>query len=109
MPLVTTIIQVLNTPTDELDQVATNDKHMLQKSYYGFLATIVTNDVQDVLKNQGKVFIFYIYFFFRLFQEDLILTIKLELFWKWKYTRSLVIIQFVKLKLLLLKWNHPPP
>lgn len=52
IPLVTTIFQVLNTPTDALDQVATNEKRMLQKSYYGFLATIVTNDVQDVLKNQ---------------------------------------------------------
>ena len=55
IPLVTTIFQVLNTPTDALDQVATNEKRMLQKSYYGFLATIVTNDVQDILKNQGEI------------------------------------------------------
>ena len=53
MPLVTTIFQVLNSPTDALDQVAASEKKMLQKSYYGFLATIVTNDVQDILKNQG--------------------------------------------------------
>ncbi|XP_052084396.1 exportin-T-like isoform X3 [Mytilus californianus] len=52
MPLVSTIYQVLTTPTDELDQVTANDKKMLQRSYYLFICTIVCNDVLDVLKNQ---------------------------------------------------------
>ncbi|XP_071156256.1 exportin-T-like isoform X1 [Mytilus edulis] len=52
MPLVSTIYQVLTTPTDELDQVTANDKKMLQRSYYLFICTIVANDVLDVLKNQ---------------------------------------------------------
>lgn len=55
VPLVSTIFQVLTQPTDSLDQVAISDKHMLQKSYYQFLSTIVTNDVLDVLKNQEPV------------------------------------------------------
>lgn len=54
MPLVSTIYQVLTAPTDELDQVTANDKKMLQRSYYLFICTIVSNDVLDVLKNQGK-------------------------------------------------------
>ena len=55
MPLVSTIYQVLSTPSDELDQVTANDKKMLQRSYYLFICTIVSNDVLDVLKNQGKL------------------------------------------------------
>lgn len=54
MPVVSTIFQVLALPTDDLDQVAVADKQSLQKSYYQFISTIVTNDVLDVLRNQGK-------------------------------------------------------
>lgn len=52
MPVVSTVFQVLNEPTDNLDQVAVEDKRTLQKGYYQFISTIVTNDVLDVLKNQ---------------------------------------------------------
>ena len=54
MPLVSTIFSVLNQPSDSSDQDAKNDRRSLQKSYYQFLATIVTSNVLDVLKNQGK-------------------------------------------------------
>lgn len=53
MPLVGTIYQVLNSPSDALDPNAADDKKMLQRSYFLFLSTIVTNDATDVLKNQG--------------------------------------------------------
>ncbi|XP_062575597.1 exportin-T-like isoform X1 [Saccostrea cucullata] len=52
MPLVSTIFQVLTTPTDDLDQVTAVEKKMLQRSYYLFLSTIISNDCLDVLKNQ---------------------------------------------------------
>ncbi|XP_056000713.1 exportin-T-like isoform X2 [Ostrea edulis] len=52
MPLVGTIFQVLSTPTDDLDQVTAVEKKMLQRSYYLFLSTIISNDCLDVLKNQ---------------------------------------------------------
>ncbi|KAH3816261.1 exportin-T-like isoform X2 [Dreissena polymorpha] len=52
MPVVTTIFRVLTQPSDSLDQVALTEKRLLQKGYYSFLATIVANDVLDVLKNQ---------------------------------------------------------
>ncbi|XP_053377142.1 exportin-T-like isoform X1 [Mercenaria mercenaria] len=52
MPVVSTIFRVLTQPTDDLDQVAVADKRSLQKSYYQFISTIVSNDVLDVLKNQ---------------------------------------------------------
>ncbi|KAL4226182.1 hypothetical protein ACF0H5_014168 [Mactra antiquata] len=52
MPVVSTIFRVLNTPVDDLDQVAVTEKKLLQKSYYLFISTIVSNDVLDVLKNQ---------------------------------------------------------
>lgn len=66
MPLVSTIYQVLTTPTDELDQVTANDKKMLQRSYYLFICTIVANDVLDVLKNQGKIQAMKIYYAYEL-------------------------------------------
>ncbi|KAK3579421.1 hypothetical protein CHS0354_029730 [Potamilus streckersoni] len=52
MPLVTAIFHTLTAPGDELDQQKKNDNKMLQKSYYLFLSTIVSNDLMDVLKNQ---------------------------------------------------------
>ncbi|KAL3853848.1 hypothetical protein ACJMK2_017348 [Sinanodonta woodiana] len=52
MPLVTAIFRTLTAPGDELDQQKKNDNKMLQKSYYLFLSTIVSNDLMDVLKNQ---------------------------------------------------------
>lgn len=52
MPLVSTIFQVLSTPSDDLDQVTAVEKKMLQRSYYLFLSTIISNDCLDVIKNQ---------------------------------------------------------
>ncbi|XP_074646295.1 exportin-T-like [Tubulanus polymorphus] len=52
MALVTTIFQVLNSPTDELDQIATSEKKMLQRSYFLFLCVLVSNNVTEVLSNQ---------------------------------------------------------
>ena len=58
MPVVTTIFQVLNTPVDERDQVAATEKKMLQRGYFSFLATIVNNNVTEVLSGQGRFTIF---------------------------------------------------
>ncbi|WAR26687.1 XPOT-like protein [Mya arenaria] len=52
MPVVRTIFAVLCQPADERDQVASMERLLLQRGYYQFLATIVTNDVLDVLKHQ---------------------------------------------------------
>ena len=53
MPVVSTIFQVLNTPVDERDQVAANEKKMLQRGYFSFIATLVNTNVPEVLSNQG--------------------------------------------------------
>ncbi|KAJ8301279.1 hypothetical protein KUTeg_020266 [Tegillarca granosa] len=52
MPLVRTIFTVLSSPVDDGDQVTATEKKMLQRSYYLFISTIVSNDGLDVLKNQ---------------------------------------------------------
>ena len=54
LPIVTKIFQVLNSPVDERDQVSATDKRMLQRSYFSFISTLVNNNVQEVLSNQGK-------------------------------------------------------
>ena len=54
MPFVQTIYRVLSTPQDEHDQVTASEKRMLQRSYFQFIACIVTNNVFDVLRDQGK-------------------------------------------------------
>lgn len=59
MPLVSTIFQVLSTPSDDLDQVTAVEKKMLQRSYYLFLSTIISNDCLDVIKNQGTEILMY--------------------------------------------------
>ena len=53
MPIVTAIFQVLLTPVDERDQVAAVEKRMLQRGYFSFIATLVNNNVTEVLSNQG--------------------------------------------------------
>ena len=52
MPLVMTIYQVLNVPADANDRVEAEEKKLLQRGYFLFLATIATNCL-DVLKAQG--------------------------------------------------------
>ncbi|KAK3101339.1 hypothetical protein FSP39_002843 [Pinctada imbricata] len=52
-PLVRTIFEVLLSPTDDLDQVTAVEKKLLQRSYYLFLSTMLSNDCIDVLRNQG--------------------------------------------------------
>ena len=53
MPFVSTIFQTLALPSDERDQEAANEKKLLQRGYYQFLSTIISNDAIDVLKVQG--------------------------------------------------------
>lgn len=53
MPFVQTIYGVLSTPQDEHDQVTASEKRMLQRSYFQFIACIVTNNVFDVLRDQN--------------------------------------------------------
>ncbi|XP_050413849.2 exportin-T isoform X2 [Patella vulgata] len=53
MPLVSTIFQVISTPSDERDQIAANEKKMLERGYFQFLSTIVSYQVFDVLKAQA--------------------------------------------------------
>ncbi len=54
LPVVTKIFQVLNLPVDERDQNAASDKRLLQRSYFSFIATLVNNNVHEVLSNQGQ-------------------------------------------------------
>ena len=56
MPLVMTIYQVLNVPVDANDRVEAEEKKLLQRGYFLFLATIAMNCL-DVLKAQGKRFL----------------------------------------------------
>ena len=62
LPVVTKIFQVLNTPVDERDQDAASDKRLLQRSYFSFIATLVNNNVQEVLINQGKILLHLLFF-----------------------------------------------
>lgn len=64
MPLVRTIFTVLSSPVDDGDQVTATEKKMLQRAYYLFISTIVSNDGLDVLKNQGKVLFIFDHIFF---------------------------------------------
>ena len=61
LPVVTKIFQVLNTPVDERDQDAASDKRLLQRSYFSFIATLVNNNVQEVLSNQGKILLHFLF------------------------------------------------
>lgn len=54
MPLVGTIFTVLNSPTDPRDTVTINDKKMLRRGYFTFIANLVSSDLSDVIKNQGE-------------------------------------------------------
>ena len=71
LPVVTKIFQVLNTPVDERDQDAASDKRLLQRSYFSFIATLVNNNVQEVLSNQGKILL-HLLFFWKLCIECLV-------------------------------------
>ncbi|XP_052823578.1 exportin-T [Octopus bimaculoides] len=51
-PFVQTIYRVLSIPQDEYDQVTANEKRLLQKSYFQFLACIVSNNVHEVIQDQ---------------------------------------------------------
>ena len=53
MPIVSTVFRVLSAPIDERDTIALDEKRMLQRGYFSFLSTLVTNNVTEVLKNQG--------------------------------------------------------
>ncbi|GAB6029893.1 hypothetical protein CHUAL_005594 [Chamberlinius hualienensis] len=51
-PLVTVIACALEASIDVDDQQAVRDKQTLRRSYFSFIATIVTNNVTDVLSSQ---------------------------------------------------------
>ena len=59
MPIVTTIFSVLGAPLDERDLVGASERRMLQRGYYSFLATLINNNVADVLANQGECVYFW--------------------------------------------------
>ncbi|XP_022238268.1 exportin-T-like isoform X1 [Limulus polyphemus] len=52
MPLVTAIFKALAIPTVENDQQAQRERQVLQRSYFQFIAAIVTNNVTEVLASQ---------------------------------------------------------
>ncbi|XP_013382049.1 exportin-T [Lingula anatina] len=52
MPVVTTIFQALNKPSDQLDQIAAAEKKLLHKGYFGFISTILNQDVAEILTLQ---------------------------------------------------------
>ncbi|XP_076358684.1 exportin-T-like isoform X2 [Tachypleus tridentatus] len=52
MPLVTAIFNALAVPIDENDQEAQRERHVLQRSYFLFIAAIVTNNITEVLASQ---------------------------------------------------------
>ncbi|XP_064605610.1 exportin-T-like isoform X2 [Liolophura sinensis] len=52
MPLVRTIFQVLSEPVEEGDQVSTEDKRLLQRSYFLLISTIVSQNVFQVFTYQ---------------------------------------------------------
>ncbi|XP_077981134.1 exportin-T-like [Glandiceps talaboti] len=53
MPVVTTIFTVLMQPVDAQDTQAAKEKQTLQRSYFHFLHSLVTNDVVEVISNQS--------------------------------------------------------
>lgn len=53
MPIVSTIFQALTTSVDERDQVTQGDRRLLQRGYFTFISTVVTNNVAQVLSNQS--------------------------------------------------------
>lgn len=54
MPFVSAIFNALSVPVDENDQPAQNEKQLLQRSYFLFIAAIVTNNIPEVIASQGK-------------------------------------------------------
>jgi exportin-T len=47
-PMVQSIFKTLAEPIESNDQIAMRDRQMLQRQYFHFIATIVTNNVTDV-------------------------------------------------------------
>ncbi|XP_028410861.1 exportin-T-like [Dendronephthya gigantea] len=52
MPIVRTIFSVLNQPTDSLDTQATREKMSLKNSYFQFIASLVNNNIVEVILSQ---------------------------------------------------------
>ncbi|XP_067120441.1 exportin-T-like isoform X2 [Centruroides vittatus] len=52
MPLVSAIFAVLAVPIDENDQQAQRERQLLQRSYFLFIAAVVTNNVTEVIASQ---------------------------------------------------------
>ncbi|XP_071034298.1 exportin-T isoform X4 [Parasteatoda tepidariorum] len=52
LPFVSAIFNALSLPIDENDQPAQNERHLLQRSYFLFIAAIVTNNISEVIVSQ---------------------------------------------------------
>jgi exportin-T len=48
-PMVQSVFRALAEPIELNDQIATAERRMLQRQYYNFIATVVTNNVTEVL------------------------------------------------------------
>ncbi|GIY16605.1 exportin-T [Caerostris extrusa] len=53
MPFVTAIFNTLSVPIDENDQPAQNERQQLQRSYFLFIAAIVTSNIAEVISTQS--------------------------------------------------------
>ncbi|GBM46917.1 Exportin-T [Araneus ventricosus] len=53
MPFVTAIFNSLSVPIDENDQPAQSERQLLQRSYFLFIAAIVTNNITEVIAAQS--------------------------------------------------------
>lgn len=53
MPLVNAIFSALSQPIEENDHPAQNERQLLQRSYFLFIAAIVTNNITEVISSQG--------------------------------------------------------
>ena len=51
--IVSAIFNVLIQPVADNDRDSKDDQQMLRRSYFGFLQTIVNNNIPEVISNQG--------------------------------------------------------
>ena len=53
--VVSAVFNVLMQPVAENDRIANDDRQMLRRSYFSFIATIVNNNIPEVISKQGNV------------------------------------------------------
>ena len=54
-PMVQTIFRTLAEPIEINDEIATRERQMLQRQYYNFIDTVVTNNVTEVLSAEQNL------------------------------------------------------